>query len=309
LLTHRGAGTQLVSGTIETDEVRVASRYGGRVTAIHTQEGDIVAPGQLLVELDAAELTARRDQAAARLAELERGPRVEDIAAAQAEWEALQAQVEFARLENQRAQELFVAQTISSAERDQAASRANALEKSAAAAAQRYALLKAGTRAEQIAQARAQLAEIEAQLAEMKIYVPGGPRSVVSAADSSTPAVATERDPPYVLETLSVKVGDVVPPDKPVATLLLADRLWVQVYVPELWLDRIQLGQTVRVGEDVTGVVEQIARQAEFTPRNVQTVGDRIRQMFGVKIRLPADKLRAGMSVDVTFPNVPPPPK
>jgi hypothetical protein len=51
---------------------------------------------------------------------------------------------------------------------------------------------------------------------------------------------------------------------------------------------------------------EQISRQAEFTPRNVQTVADRIRQVFGVKIRLPNsdEHLRAGMSADVYFPNV-----
>ena len=58
--------------------------------------------------------------------------------------------------------------------------------------------------------------------------------------------------------------------------------------------------------KNFTGVVEQIARAAEFTPRNVQTVADRIRQVFGVKIRLPSndDRLRAGMSADVYFPNV-----
>jgi hypothetical protein len=59
--------------------------------------------------------------------------------------------------------------------------------------------------------------------------------------------------------------------------------------------------------EEFKGVVEQINRQAEFTPRNVQTVEDRIRQVFGVKVRLENrdDKLRAGMSADVIFPNVP----
>ena len=48
---------------------------------------------------------------------------------------------------------------------------------------------------------------------------------------------------------------------------------------------------------DFSGVVEQIARTAEFTPRNVQTVGERIKQVFGVKVRLDnqAGKLRAGV--------------
>ena len=97
------------------------------------------------------------------------------------------------------------------------------------------------------------------------------------------------------------------------ATLILPQHLWVRVYVPEPWLGYIKLGQEVRArvdsfgDEEFTGTVEQINRQAEFTPRNVQTVEDRIRQVFGVKIRLQNhdDKLRAGMSADVTFPNVP----
>jgi len=83
--------------------------------------------------------------------------------------------------------------------------------------------------------------------------------------------------------------------------------------VPQPWLGFIKLGDEVQVrvdsfGDDVfRDTIEQINRQAEFTPRNVQTVEDRIRQVFGVKMRLENrdDKLRAGMSADVTFPNVP----
>src|SRR6266851_10033869 len=67
--------TSSVSGTIETDEVHVASRYGGRVEKIFAREGDTLTNGQTIVELDAAELRARRDQVAAQLSELVAGPR------------------------------------------------------------------------------------------------------------------------------------------------------------------------------------------------------------------------------------------
>jgi HlyD family secretion protein len=295
LLSRRAPATGRVSGTIETDEVRVASRYGGRVENVLAQEGDTLKAGQLIVELDAAELLARREQAAALLEELLRGPRPEEIAAAKADWEALVAQLDFARAEERRAQELFEAKTISATEREQAASRARALEKSVAAARQRYELLLAGTRPERIAQARARLAEVEAQLREMRISSPCD----------------------CVLETLHVKPGDVVAANGPLATLLMRERLWVRVYVPESWLGHIRLGQEVTVRTDsprgfaVAGTVEQINRQAEFTPRNVQTVGERVRQVFGVKVRLPADTgvLRAGMAADVIFPEVPPLPR
>ena len=280
-----------VSGTIETDEVRVASRYGGRVEKTLAMEGDSLKAGQLIAELDAAELAAKRDQAAAQLAELEAGPRKEEIATAQHEWEARMAELDQARMDDKRAGELFSQKAISATEHDQAATRARTLEKSVAAARSRYDLLLAGTRPEQLAQARGQLAEINTHLGEMKVSAP---------SDS-------------VLETLNVKVGDVLSPNQQVATLLLTNRLWVRVYVPEPWLGRIQPGERVKVrvdsdpGQDFSGLVEQIARAAEFTPRNVQTVGERIKQVFGIKIRLDnrAGNLRAGMAADVFFANIP----
>jgi membrane fusion protein YbhG len=288
---ERSSRPDLVSGTIETDEVHVASRYGGRVEKLHAQEGDSLEPGQIVVELNAAELAARREQAAARLAELEAGPRKEEIASAKADWEAHVAQLEFARADAKRADELFAQKTVSASERDLTVSKAAALEKTAAVAKSRYDLLLAGTRPEQIAQARAQLAELDTQLGEMKIFAPTN----------------------CVLEVLSVKVGDVLAPNQPVATLLLTNHIWVRVYVPEPWLGHITLGDAVKVrvdsfpGKDFNGAVEQIAREAEFTPRNVQTVGERVKQVFGIKVHLDNSEgqLRAGMSADVFFPNVP----
>ena len=279
-----------VSGTIETDEVRVASRYGGRVERVLAQEGDNLKAGGAIAELAASELRAKRDQNAAQLAELEAGPRKEEIEAAKHDWEALVAQSDQARVDAKRADELFAQKTISATEHDQTLSRAVTLEKNVAAAKSRYDLLLAGTRAERIAQARAQLAEIDSQLREMSIAAPSD----------------------CVLEVLSVKVGDVLAPNQAIATLLLTNHLWLRVYVPEPWLGHIQLGEqvVVRVDSDpakaFSGVVEQRARAAEFTPRNVQTVGERIKQVFGIKVRLDnhEGKLRAGMAADVTFPNI-----
>src|SRR5207253_2174537 len=82
---HQNSRSDTVSGTLQTDEVRVASRYGGRVEKLLAQEGDSLSPGQLIAELDAAELHARRDQAAAQLAEFTAGPRREEITTAKAE--------------------------------------------------------------------------------------------------------------------------------------------------------------------------------------------------------------------------------
>ena len=287
---HSNQKTPTVSGTIETDEVHVASRYGGRVEKIFARDGEVLTNGQVIVELDAAELRARREQAAALLAELEAGPRPEEISAAKNDWAALVAELEFARVEAARARELFADKTISEVDRDRAVSRAAALEKSAAAAKSRYDLLLAGTRPERIAQARAQLKEIEAQLREIRI----------GASTNS------------ILEILSVRLGDVLAPNQEVATLVLPDQLWIRVYVPQPWLGYLKLDQTVKVKVDsfpdkeFDGTIIQINRTAEFTPRNTQTVAERIKQVFGVKVWLAKhrDVLRAGMSADVMFPNV-----
>jgi membrane fusion protein YbhG len=255
-----------VSGTIEVDEVHVASRSAGRVEKIFAWEGETLKAGAVIVQLEASELKARRDLAAAQ------------INTAQHDVEAQSAQLEFLRADAQRQQDLLKRNTVSPSEAERAMSAAKAQEKNIAAARAR------------VEQALAQLADMDAQINEMKIVAP---------ADS-------------ILEILSVKVGDVLPANREVATLILPDRLWVRVYVPELWLGSIKLNETVRVrvdshpDRDFSGVVEQINRKAEFTPRNVQTVEDRIKQVYGVKVRLAnkEDQLRAGMSADIYFPNV-----
>ena len=286
-----GQNSDSVSGTIEVDETRVASRYGGRVEQVLAREGEGLTGGQIIVELEAAELHARRDQISAQLAEAEAGPRKEEIAAAKAEWEAQTAQQVLANAERQRAAELIAEKTISTTEFDRATTTAQSAQQNVVAAKARYDLLLAGTRPERLALVRAQLAELDTHLAEMKIAAPTN----------------------CVLEVLSVKVSDVLAPNQSVATLLLTNHLWIRVFVPEPWLGHIKIGDIVKLRvdafpeKDFAGVVEQVAREAEFTPRNVQTVGERVKQVFGVKVKLDSDdgQLRAGMAADVSFPDVP----
>jgi len=257
-----------VSGTIEVDEAHVGPRSSGRVEKIFAQEGDRLHEGQMIAQLEAPELRARRELAAAQI----------DTAIHDADAQA--AQLEFLRADAKRQQDLLKRKVVSPNDAERADSASKAQEKSVEAAQMR------------VSQARAQLADIDAQLKEMQVLAPGE----------------------SILEVLNVKVGDIlVPPfNQEVATLLLPQHLWVRVYVPETWLGKIKLSDRVRVrvdsfpGKDFPGEVEQINRQAEFTPRNVQTVEDRIKQVFGVKIRLPNndDRLRAGMAADVYFPNV-----
>ena len=258
---------QPASGTIEVDQVHIAPRTGGRVVELFAQEGDVLHKAQPLARLVAPEMQARRALAQAQI-----DTTMQDA-------EAIKAQLEFMRADARRQEELLKNKTVSPSEAERARSAADAEEKSLEAARMR------------IGQMHAQLDEIDAELAELNVIAPND----------------------CVLEVLNVKVGDVLAPNQELATLILPEHLWTRVYVPETWLGYIKLGDAVRIrvdsfpGEDFKGRVEQINRQAEFTPRNVQTVEDRIRQVFGIKIRLQNhdDKLRAGMAADAEFPNVP----
>lgn len=89
------------SGTIETREIRVGSKVGGRIEAVLVEEGQEVTAGQALVRFDIAELQAQKAQAEARIqqqqARLERllhGARPEEKAQASAATATAQATLE-----------------------------------------------------------------------------------------------------------------------------------------------------------------------------------------------------------------------
>jgi HlyD family secretion protein len=87
--------------------------------------------------------------------------------------------------------------------------------------------------------------------------------------------------------------------------------LTITVYVPEDRYGEIHLGQEVSVsvdsfpGQTFTATVSSIADQAEFTPRNVQTVQGRSATVYAVKLKVsdPEGKLKLGMPADVVFAN------
>lgn len=75
LWTQAPRGPAVVSGIIEARDIRVGSRVGGRVREVHVKEGDRARPGELLVTLEAYDLSER-------------------LAEAQAEWAARRANLE-----------------------------------------------------------------------------------------------------------------------------------------------------------------------------------------------------------------------
>jgi multidrug resistance efflux pump len=110
-----------------------------------------------------------------------------------------------------------------------------------------------------------------------------------------------------VLERV-VEPGEVASLGATIVTISNLDELKLTVYVPEDRYGRFMLGQTCRVAVDsfpaetFSGTVSHIADQAEFTPRNVQTVDSRKTTVFAIRFDLaPAGgKLKPGMPADVS---------
>jgi HlyD family secretion protein len=109
-----------------------------------------------------------------------------------------------------------------------------------------------------------------------------------------------------VVLTKNIEAGEVVAAGAAIYTLVNPQDIWLRVFIPENQIGRVRLGQGARVtidtfpGRVFTGRVDEISTRAEFTPGNVQTKEDRVKLVFGVKIRLENrdNSLKPGMPAD-----------
>jgi len=112
-----------------------------------------------------------------------------------------------------------------------------------------------------------------------------------------------------VVMTRNAEPGSVVNAGAALLALGRLDELTITVYVPEDRIGAVKLGETAAVSVDsfpeevFDATVTYISDQAEFTPRNVQTVAGRKNTVFAVKLRLndTTGRLKPGMPADVTF--------
>ncbi|HEX4038392.1 MAG TPA: efflux RND transporter periplasmic adaptor subunit [Acidobacteriaceae bacterium] len=344
-------GRNVYAGTVETREIEIGSKLGGRVTAVPVDEGQWVTAGTVLVRFEADQLGAQRvqanaelEQAQANLDKMLRGNRPEEIAQAEATARAAQAayeaarngprpqQIDQARADYSAAQadaanaasfynrmaQLVKQDIISKQQFDDARDQRDAAAQRAESARQHLVLLEAGTRVEDLhaAEARSHQAGAAAALAQRGFRKEDidAARGRVAQAQGQVAELDTElreatltAPADAVMETVSVRPGDLVPPGRIVMTMLEASQLWVKVYVPETELAHVHLGQkaTVQVesyaGRAFQGSVGQIASEAEFLPRNVQTSSDREHEVFGVKVYVDNAQraLKSGMSATV----------
>ena len=162
-------------GTLERDRVEVTVESNEPIIAIHVQDGQVLETGDLILEQDPARLervlaqqTALRDQSAARLAELERGPRTETIREARAQLESARSSARNAATNLVRAQDMFERDLSDQSTLDFAITRSETTKSAEQAATESLNRLLNGTTVEELDQAIAALAAAEAGIGERR---------------------------------------------------------------------------------------------------------------------------------------------
>ncbi len=268
-----------------------------------------------------AQAKAATDVAQAQFMLLKKGARHEEIEIAQSELDSAQTEYENALDTFHRVEKLYKTNDVPQQNYDDAKASVDFLKSKKQSLEKRLKLLKAGARPEEIQSAQK---KVEQASAQWKLVKKGSRSEDIEAAEAMVEQsvanlhVLEENGKELevkslthaVVEVVDVRPGDLVPPGSTVATLLESDQLYVRVFVPETKLGFVQLKKKVNISVDsfparkFSGIIEQIAMQSEFMPRNVQTLEERAHQVFMLKVKIleGADVLRAGMAADVIIP-------
>jgi len=287
-------------GTLERDRVEVSVESNEPIIAIHVTDGQMLKAGDLILEQDPArqeiklaQQLALRDQTAARLAELERGPRAETIRQARAQLESTRASAKNAAASLVRAQEVFARDLSDQSTLDFASTAWETAAASEKAASEVLSRLLNGTTSEELQQAVAALAALDAgvskiqlDIARLKIYAP---------VDG-------------MLDKRLYQLGERPQAGATVSVILDASRSYARIYVPEPLRASVQPGEQLQVRIDgvsrsITATVRWVSADASFTPYFALTEHDRSRLSYLAEVDIPGvDKLPSGVPLEVDFP-------
>ena len=353
-----------VSGNIELTQVDISFKMAGRMIDRKVTEGDWVKSGDLIatldpviyrqqkvrdqatvssaisnyqqletaiayqkatLESDIAARNAELNQSTAKLEVLLNGSRKQDIQQAEAALADAKAQLEFARLDWDRAQALFKNEDISKQQYDQARTKYDSAQALVRQAEEKLSLVKEGPRQEDIAAARADVARAKAAVAtaeanrlelkrKQEQLVAGRDdidRSRAQVGISEAQLSDTEVSSPIngVVLVKSAEPGEVLAAGTTVVSIGDLEHPWLRAYINETDLGRVKLGQKVKLSTDsfpgkvYWGKVSYIASEAEFTPKQIQTKEERVKLVYRIKIDVDnsSHELKNNMPVDAVI--------
>jgi len=330
-------------GNVEADKINISSEISGKIRELKIQEGNKVKSGDLIaligsdensLKLQNAEISIKN--AENELGKIQDGNRVEEIKSQEALVRQAKALVEQGQAAVQVAQSnVSAAQTnydYKKKKYDDAATlyQSGAEAKAAMDAAKNELDNSKSTLDSSIGSldsAQAQLNNYKAQLdaasEKLNLLVNGSTSRDKSSAEYNLDKakkdyelskvtldksnIVTAKD--GIIETINFKQGEYVNVGSPIATLLDNQNMWVKVYVPESVLPSIKLNKEVTLKNDflkdktIKGQIIYISPEAEFTPMNIVTKQDRMKLVYGVKIKVldNLESVKPGMLMDVNL--------
>lgn len=294
-------GARDYQGYVEGEYVLVAAPDSGWLTQLPVEQGQSVKEGDLLFVLEDTREQAGRDaaqarlqEAAARLENLTKGKRTEELAVIEAQITAAKANLRFAAAELRRQE--YLAKTNVSARRR---------------------LDEAGTAH---ASADARLHELTEQLEVARL--PARPDEIIAAEAAVSAARAQLAEAGWRLDQRRIKsrvagvvedtlrrAGEFVPASGAVISLLPPENIKIRFFVPETMLAAFQPGGVVAVACDscpagLTAKISFISSEAEFTPPVIYSVGNREKLLFLVEAKpsVYGAYFRPGLPVDIRLP-------
>jgi HlyD family secretion protein len=257
------AGIVAGNGRIESTQVDIAAKYGGRIKEILAREGDLVEAGQVLVRMDTSELDAQLAKDKATLAENE-----QSAAEVRTEIAKNDSQLKLADVEFRRSHDLLSRRAIAREEYDRYKTR---LDTAKATLDGSNARLK--TVDQSINAAAAVVKRTEAQLEDAILKSPVSGRVLYRLAE------------PAEVVALGGKV----------LTLVNLGDIYMEIYLPSQEAARVKIGADARIVLDARpeyaaqAKVSYVSPEAQFTPKQVETRSERDKLMFRVKLQVPTE--------------------
>jgi len=287
-------------GTLERDRIDVVVESNEPIITIQARDGQEVEAGDPILEQDPERAAARlaqqvglRNQAAARLAELQRGPREESIREARAKLEASRAREVNTLAIYKRTQEVFDQGLSSDLRRDTDETNHKTAVAQVKADSEALDRFLHGTTIEELDQASAAVEAAEAQVRQAQLDLD---RTQIFAPVSG------------VVDKVLYRIGERPAPGTTIAIILDSSRTYARVYVPEHLRTRVIPGASIDVLVDgiddaFAGRVRWVSSDATFTPYFALTEHDRSRLSFLAEIDIPeAADLPTGVPLQADFP-------
>jgi len=289
-----------VVGELASDRIELTAESSEPVVEIAVREGTAVSEGQVLLRQDDSRAVARLAEAdaahlqqQARLDELVRGPRSEQIVAARANVEGATQELTFRRSELKRVSEIHEQGLASPDLLDRTKAALDAAEANLKLQKAQLAERLSGTTVEELAQAEQAVKQAAA-------------RRDNAAVDLDRHTTRAPVD--GVVDSRGFELGERPAPGQPVIIVLAGSQPHARVYVPEALRVHIRPGTAAMIHVDgiekpIEGRVRWVASEAAFTPYFALTERDRGRLTYAAKIDIAEDRERLpdGVPVEVEF--------